>query len=199
MLYGTVPFKANNMTELHKMIIKGNYKLKDDISAESRDLLKQLLEINPAKRISIAEVLAHPWLQNIQEQGLDLFTDSEKEIMRNEFTYNDTRRYNRNEGDELFTEHNLESTQNALLKNVSTKSVILAPFNSTVSHLSQDDPQSEPSPVKKNAPELEPADMYKKGEVLKFAGRVRDADRQYEQNNNCELDNGVYNKFYGES
>ena len=54
MLYGTVPFKANNMTELHKMIIKGNYKLKDDISNESRDLLKQLLEINPAKRISIS-------------------------------------------------------------------------------------------------------------------------------------------------
>lgn len=54
MLYGTVPFKANNMTELHKMIIKGNYKLKDDISNESRDLLKQLLEINPSKRISIS-------------------------------------------------------------------------------------------------------------------------------------------------
>jgi serine/threonine protein kinase len=27
MLYGTVPFKANNMTELQKMIIKGSYNL----------------------------------------------------------------------------------------------------------------------------------------------------------------------------
>ena len=123
-------------------------------------------------------MLAHPWLQNIQEHGLDLFTDSEKEIMRNEFTYNDTRRYNRNEGDDLFTEHGLESTQNALLKNVSTKSVILAPFNSTVSQISNDDPQNEPSPAKKRPLELfEEAEMYKKGEVMKFAGRVRDADR----------------------
>ena len=34
---------------------------------------------------------------------------------------------------------------------------------------------------------------------FRFNARVRDADRQYEQNNNCELDNGVYNKFYAES
>ena len=69
MMYGTVPFKANNMTELHKMIIKGNYTLKDDISAECRDLLRQLLEINPAKRIGDAEILSHPWLQGIDEKG----------------------------------------------------------------------------------------------------------------------------------
>lgn len=40
MLYGTVPFKANNMNDLHKLIMKGKYTLKDDISEESRDLLK---------------------------------------------------------------------------------------------------------------------------------------------------------------
>jgi hypothetical protein len=31
--------------------------------------------------------------------------------------------------------------------------------------------------------------------VIRFAARVKDIDRQYEMNNNCELDNGVYNKF----
>jgi hypothetical protein len=31
--------------------------------------------------------------------------------------------------------------------------------------------------------------------VIKFAARVKDLDRQYEMNNNGELDNGVYNKF----
>ena len=40
MLYGTVPFKANNMNDLHKLIMKGKYTLKDDISDEARDLLK---------------------------------------------------------------------------------------------------------------------------------------------------------------
>ena len=40
MLYGTVPFKASNMNDLHKLIMKGKYTLKDDISDEARDLLK---------------------------------------------------------------------------------------------------------------------------------------------------------------
>lgn len=53
MLYGTVPFKANNMTELQKMIIKANYTLADGISKEARDLLKFLLEKDPQQRITI--------------------------------------------------------------------------------------------------------------------------------------------------
>jgi serine/threonine protein kinase len=32
MLYGTVPFKAASMEELHSLILKGSYLLKDDIS-----------------------------------------------------------------------------------------------------------------------------------------------------------------------
>ena len=31
--------------------------------------------------------------------------------------------------------------------------------------------------------------------VLKFARRCREIDRQYEFNNNGDLDNGVYHKF----
>jgi 5'-AMP-activated protein kinase catalytic alpha subunit len=38
MLYGSVPFKANNMTDLHKLIIKGSYTLKDDISEGNLNL-----------------------------------------------------------------------------------------------------------------------------------------------------------------
>lgn len=53
MLYGTVPFKANNMEELHKLIIKGKYVLKDDITIEARNLLRGLLEVNPDKRLTI--------------------------------------------------------------------------------------------------------------------------------------------------
>jgi len=53
MLYGTVPFKANNMEELHKLIVKGKYVLKDDISIEARNLLRGLLEVNPEKRLTI--------------------------------------------------------------------------------------------------------------------------------------------------
>lgn len=36
--------------------------------------------------------------------------------------------------------------------------------------------------------------MQSKG-CIKFAARIRDIDKQYEVNNNAELDNGVYHKF----
>jgi len=39
MLYGTVPFKANNMSELQKLIMKAKYTLKEDVSEEARELL----------------------------------------------------------------------------------------------------------------------------------------------------------------
>lgn len=69
----------------------------------------------------------------------DIFNDEEKEVIRSEFTYNDPSRFNRNEkvnnNDEpwdCFTELNLDS-MNQTLRNASTKSLILAPFNSSMS------------------------------------------------------------------
>ncbi len=67
MLFGTVPFKGGNMNELHKLIIKGKYQIKDDISEEARDLIKKILETDPKKRYSIPQILAHPWFKNMDE------------------------------------------------------------------------------------------------------------------------------------
>jgi serine/threonine protein kinase len=53
MLFGAVPFKANNMTELQKVIIAANYTLGDSISKEAANLLKGLLEKDPSKRITL--------------------------------------------------------------------------------------------------------------------------------------------------
>jgi serine/threonine protein kinase len=57
MLYGTVPFKANNMKDLHKQIIDARYNLKDEITAEAKDLIKCLLNPDPNTRYSISETL----------------------------------------------------------------------------------------------------------------------------------------------
>lgn len=64
MLYGTVPFKANNMQDLHKLILQAKYNLKDEISEGAKSLLKALLEPDPVKRFTIKQVLAHPWMQD---------------------------------------------------------------------------------------------------------------------------------------
>ena len=74
-----------------------------------------------------------------------------------------------------------------MLRNVSTKSVILAPFNSTKSHLSSQMHES----VEEN--------MEDKDRMMRFEVKVGELDRQYEINNNGELDNGVYNKFVNNS
>ncbi|CAI2364178.1 unnamed protein product [Moneuplotes crassus] len=186
MLYGTVPFKGNSMDELHNLIIRGDVTYKDDVSNEAISLLKGLLECDPNKRLTTDKILNHEWLQNVKED-LNIFTETEKEIIKTEFTYNDTRKLNRNTKNEstLFTEHNLDSTRKSLEVNQTTKSVILAPFNSTKTHLSG---------LHDSVREI----MFRKGEVLKLDAKVRDVDRQYEFNNNCELDNGVYNRFVNE-
>lgn len=185
MLYGSVPFKANNMEELHTMIMAGNYTLKDDISAEARDLLKGMLEKSPKKRWPVSKILKHEWFKDI-DRTISIFNEQEKAQIRKEFTYNEARRRQRKD-DELeaadcFTELEIDTTMNSDLKNVSSKSIILAPFNSTKSHVS-DLHQS----IEDN--------MYIKNSIIKFAAKCRDVDRQYEMNNCWELDNGVYNKF----
>lgn len=112
-------------------------------------------------------------------------------MIRKEYTYNDPRRYNRNENEEpvdCFTEHNLESVYNSL-KNVTSKSIILAPFNSTQSQIMEE------GKLRVSVESL----VCEKMMVLKFARRCREIDRQYEFNNNGELDNGVYHKFINNS
>ena len=173
MLYGTVPFKAASMEELHSLILRGVYTLKEDISAEARDMLRGLLEINPHKRLTVEEILKHPWLEDYDE-SLQLFNNQEREMIKKEYTYNDPSRYNRNENEEpvdCFTEHNIDSVYNTM-KNASEKSIILAPFNSTQS---EDFEQ-----FKKDIRHM----MCEKNLVLRLSRLCREIDRQYEFNNN---------------
>jgi len=116
-------------------------------------LLQGILEKDPLQRLSITEILRHPWMQNIQKHSnkrhnnnkyiVNVFTDQEKEKVHQDFAYYNMKG-DQNEGGEViqtdpFAEHmSLNSTQNSLVKNVSTKSVILAPFNSTRTHIDED-------------------------------------------------------------
>lgn len=68
MLCGTVPFKAQNMQDLHKIINSGTFdfprQVENILSEESKDLIKRLLRVEPTERISIPEILSHPWIKN---------------------------------------------------------------------------------------------------------------------------------------
>lgn len=172
LLYGTVPFKANNMQDLHKLILQAKYNLKDEISEPAKNLLRALLEPDPVQRFTIKQVLQHPWMQDapVDDGTFVIFNQEEQEIIRKEFTYNNPARFNRNEVPsnpdaepwDCFTELNLDS-MNATLRNASSKSVILAPFNSSVS----DDREFE-TINRKQAP------IVDKKALIKFAARCRD-------------------------
>ncbi len=69
LVYGTVPFKANNMNELHKLIMKGKYTLKSDVSEDVRDLLRRMLEPDPRRRLTIPEILCHKWFADYDSKG----------------------------------------------------------------------------------------------------------------------------------
>ena len=185
MLYGTVPFKAGSMKELHQVILRGKFNMKDDISEEARDLLSKILQPNPIMRIGERDILLHPWMNGIEE--VEMFTPEENKFIDKEFSYTKKIKASNCSDTEsdFFTELNIDTTQNELLKNSTTKSIILAPFNSTKSDVS------------KMEERIDNLIVHKK--IIKFSPAVKDLDRQYEKNNNCELDNGVYNKLICES
>ena len=143
--------------------------MKEDVSEDAKNLIRGLLNTNPRKRLSVRKVLMHPWLTGSEFLSTDIFNDAEKEVIRSEFTYNDPSRFNRNErvNDaeepwDCFTELNLDS-MNQTLRNASEKSLILAPFNSTMSDVE-----------KFLRTILDMAPMEEKKDVLKFAARCRD-------------------------
>lgn len=114
------------------------------------------------------------------KKKLNVFTEQEKKNIVSEFEY-----YNiKKERDvtpagsqvmptDPFAEQMLSSTQNDDLKNISSRSIILAPFNSTKSQLqmTQDETAIRALLVPRN--------------IIRFAPKVKEIERQYEINNNA--------------
>ncbi|CAG9320779.1 unnamed protein product [Blepharisma stoltei] len=61
MLCGTVPFKAKNLNDLHKMILLGKYAIPEYMSDEAKDLISLFLNPIPQYRISLKDALEHRW------------------------------------------------------------------------------------------------------------------------------------------
>ena len=176
MLHGTLPFKASNINDLNRLILRGKYKVKEEFSDEAKDLLKRMLKRNPNKRITIPEILNHKWLHNTSKRT-HIFTESEVICLNKEYWDG----YKSDSNNETFNEVDISSTQSDIERNSSVKSIILGPFNSN---------EGENAEI-----QIEEDMIYSKDSIIKFSAKVRDTDRQYEHNNNGDVDNGVYNKF----
>lgn len=61
LLYGSLPFDDDDESVMKSKILQGDFELPDFISEEARDLLGQILRLDPTQRLSIKAILSHPW------------------------------------------------------------------------------------------------------------------------------------------
>jgi hypothetical protein len=147
------------------------------------------LEIDPQKRITVEEILNHPWLWNEDEYSyssngkikskLNLFTNAERILLSKSNI--DYRNASKDDMIEIFTLKNLDTLQECENQNVATKSLILAPFNSSIKNINQ---VEIPSKNDNNEPKIE-------NDAIKYCGKAKELNRNYELNNNGEIDNGI--------
>jgi serine/threonine protein kinase len=60
---GEKPWSVSNISLMLRQILKASYTIPLDVSAGCRDLIQQILRVNPEQRIAIQDVLAHPWME----------------------------------------------------------------------------------------------------------------------------------------
>ncbi|KAJ3232135.1 MAP/microtubule affinity-regulating kinase 3 [Chytriomyces hyalinus] len=64
LLCGHLPFDDDNMKELYKKIASGIYRCPDYVSPNAKHLIHRLIQVDPRHRATMAEVLAHPWVND---------------------------------------------------------------------------------------------------------------------------------------
>ncbi|KAM4014653.1 LOW QUALITY PROTEIN: maternal embryonic leucine zipper kinase-like [Anomaloglossus baeobatrachus] len=62
LMCGYLPFDDDNVMLLYKKIMRGKYEVPKWLSPGSVLLLRQMLQVDPKKRISVKHLLRHPWL-----------------------------------------------------------------------------------------------------------------------------------------
>jgi len=66
MLSKTMPFRAKEVDQLLKQVVKGKFAFKPEdrwrnVSPVAKDLISKLLVVEPAKRLTVQQVREHPW------------------------------------------------------------------------------------------------------------------------------------------
>ncbi|XP_069330541.1 maternal embryonic leucine zipper kinase isoform X3 [Eulemur rufifrons] len=62
LMCGFLPFDDDNVMALYKKIMRGKYDVPKWLSPSSILLLQQMLQVDPKKRISVKNLLNHPWI-----------------------------------------------------------------------------------------------------------------------------------------
>ena len=92
MLSGEPPFYGEDDDEIYNKIlteeVQFNQKEWENISDEAKDLVKKLLKKDYKSRLSAVDALAHPWIQNIDNQKINFIAiETLNEIVTNLYKY----------------------------------------------------------------------------------------------------------------
>ncbi|KIO25684.1 hypothetical protein M407DRAFT_75349 [Tulasnella calospora MUT 4182] len=68
-LCGRPPFEDKDEKATYKRIVRVRYQFPSHVSEEAKDLIGKLLVYNPDKRMSLSEVLEHPWILKWQRKN----------------------------------------------------------------------------------------------------------------------------------
>lgn len=84
MLCGALPFEDKNAPSLYKKILEEDFFLPSYLSLAVQNLLKQVLEKNPAIRYRISDIKQDPWYNTFDNKGLEA---TETKTVREIFEY----------------------------------------------------------------------------------------------------------------
>lgn len=65
LLCGSLPFDDENVPNLFRKIKHGNFTLPGHLSSEAKDLLVQMLVVDPTKRITFRQIRGHKWFKSL--------------------------------------------------------------------------------------------------------------------------------------
>lgn len=111
-----------------------------------------MIVLEPNNRLKIGQILNHPWFDDLPPlESLEIFNETEITNMKSKFIFVDSDEKLDENGNQMkmqsaeeaqfddkldaadFEGMSLESTQQPKLRNLSSKSDVLAPFNTTIS------------------------------------------------------------------
>ena len=78
-----MPFKASNINDLHKLILKGDFVFPvDTVSEDVKDLIRKMLVLRPDQRINIPQMLNHPWVRDVEKDFAESYEEDEEHDLR---------------------------------------------------------------------------------------------------------------------
>ena len=205
MLSGTLPFNVkkedsllDNKNKKKSMALKqaimfSQPKKIEKISNMAKDLLHGLLNKDPEKRLTIEQILNHPWLKDdeneLNNNKYHLFTKAEMIMLSK--TYIDYRKTNTEDLQENFTISNLKREKDIkTLKNETSKSFILTPYNSIIDEESSFQNDNNVL-INNDLEDINNSKIILENELISFDNKVKEYNMLYELNNNNEVDNGM--------